>query len=137
MMRLLPLILLGCTGDDTGDTGGDVACADRVQGAEITITITGETFTFWSEDDAFIDEAIDHRDNDTTRVAFFDRVIEGADCDDQWGFHVDDEMEWADLAIELCDGRPSDVDADLDYWIGSVVSWCPWGPDVTTVDDRR
>ena len=73
-MRSIPFaLLLACTGDDTGDTGDTggetVPCDERVQGAEITITITGETFTFWSDGDAFIDEAIEHRDNDTTRVA--------------------------------------------------------------------
>jgi hypothetical protein len=33
----------------------------------------------------------------------------------------------AEVTIELCDGRPSDVDDDLDYWIGTVKRYCPWG----------
>lgn len=36
----------------------------------------------------------------------------------------------ADLAIELCDGRPSMVDADLSYWVGTVRRFCPWGARV-------
>jgi hypothetical protein len=33
----------------------------------------------------------------------------------------------AEVTIELCDGRPSDLDDDLDYWLGSVKRYCPWG----------
>jgi hypothetical protein len=33
----------------------------------------------------------------------------------------------ADMAIELCDGRPSMVQSDLSYWIGTVGQFCPWG----------
>jgi len=33
----------------------------------------------------------------------------------------------ADLTIEVCDGRPSHLDRDLDYWIGTVERYCPWG----------
>jgi hypothetical protein len=27
---------------------------------------------------------------------------------------------------ELCDGRPSFVEADLAYWLGTVGRFCPW-----------
>jgi hypothetical protein len=32
-----------------------------------------------------------------------------------------------EVTIELCDGRPSDLDRDLEYWRGSVKRYCPWG----------
>ena len=32
-----------------------------------------------------------------------------------------------EVTIELCDGRPSDLDADLAYWIDKVTRYCPWG----------
>jgi hypothetical protein len=32
-----------------------------------------------------------------------------------------------EVTIELCDGRPSDLDAELDYWAGTVKRYCPWG----------
>jgi hypothetical protein len=37
------------------------------------------------------------------------------------------DVRLAEVTIELCDGRPSDLDADLDYWIGTVKRYCPWG----------
>lgn len=35
-----------------------------------------------------------------------------------------------DVAIELCDGRPSMVSADRAYWLGTVRQYCPWGARV-------
>lgn len=42
-----------------------------------------------------------------------------------WGWHFS-EVNLTELAIELCDGRPSMVQADLDYWLNTVKSFCPW-----------
>ena len=33
-------------------------------------------------------------------------------------------------SIELCDGCPSFVESDLDYWIDVVSSYCPWSSEV-------
>ena len=131
---VLPL-LAACTGGEPEPEPS--TCAERTGGAEIVITVTDETFRFWSEDDGFIDAAIAHHDAGSTQVAMFDDLLEDADCDDQWSFHVGPTMSWADFAIEVCDGRPSDVEGDLTYWIDTVGQWCPWGPEVTSVDDRR
>lgn len=43
-----------------------------------------------------------------------------------WSWHFSDAA-LVETAIELCDGRPSMVQADLDYWLGTVKSFCPWG----------
>jgi hypothetical protein len=32
-----------------------------------------------------------------------------------------------EATIELCDGRPSDLDGNLGYWVGTVKRYCPWG----------
>jgi hypothetical protein len=32
----------------------------------------------------------------------------------------------AEVTIELCDGLPSYLDDDLEYWIGTVKRYCPW-----------
>jgi len=43
-----------------------------------------------------------------------------------WSWHLQ-QPELAEVSIELCDGRPSMVEADLRYWINRVRSFCPWG----------
>ena len=48
-----------------------------------------------------------------------------------WEWHmVPSTVHTADVAIELCDGRPSLVEADLEYWLGTVKQFCPWGAKV-------
>lgn len=43
-----------------------------------------------------------------------------------WSWHLED-VELTQTAIELCDGRPSMVEANLDYWLSTVKRFCPWG----------
>ena len=42
-----------------------------------------------------------------------------------WSWHFAD-LTLTESAIELCDGRPSMVEADLNYWLNTVKSFCPW-----------
>jgi hypothetical protein len=42
-----------------------------------------------------------------------------------WSWHFT-EVNLTELAIELCDGTPSMVEADLDYWLDTVKTFCPW-----------
>jgi hypothetical protein len=42
-----------------------------------------------------------------------------------------------EVTMELCDGRPSDVERDLDYWVDSVGRFCPWSSALVGVEDRR
>lgn len=44
---------------------------------------------------------------------------------------IPDSVRMADLTIELCDGLPSGVEGDLDYWLGTVKQFCPWQARVT------
>jgi hypothetical protein len=43
-------------------------------------------------------------------------------------------VEFPDVAIEVCDGRPSDVEADLDYWLNTVQQFCPWSAQIIAQD---
>ncbi len=44
-----------------------------------------------------------------------------------WDWHLrPDGWELVEASIELCDGIPSMVSADLDDWIGTVGTFCPW-----------
>lgn len=43
-----------------------------------------------------------------------------------WDWHYT-EFVLTEMSIELCDGTPSMVDADIDYWVDTVGNYCPWG----------
>lgn len=42
-----------------------------------------------------------------------------------WGWHFTD-LSLVETAIELCDGTPAMVQADLNYWLNTVKRFCPW-----------
>jgi hypothetical protein len=42
-----------------------------------------------------------------------------------WSWHFGN-VGLSEVAIELCDGRPSFVEANLDYWLNTVKGFCPW-----------
>ncbi len=39
--------------------------------------------------------------------------------------------------IELCDGTPSQVEANLDYWVDTVQRFCPWSAKIVRIEDFR
>ena len=48
-----------------------------------------------------------------------------------WSWHLaPDTVEFADATIELCDGCPSFVEDDLDDWVDTVGTYCPWSTRV-------
>lgn len=54
-----------------------------------------------------------------------------AGYNDPWSWHmVPATVEAVDMSIEVCDGRPSMVEDDLDYWLNTVERFCPWGAKV-------
>jgi len=55
-----------------------------------------------------------------------------------WSWHIDSEdIHMAEVTIELCDGRPSMVEADLEYWLMTVQRFCPWQAELVSVEDYR
>jgi hypothetical protein len=48
-----------------------------------------------------------------------------------WTWHfVPDQWDLVELSMELCDGNPTDVENDPDYWVDTVGVFCPWSARV-------
>lgn len=68
---------------------------------------------------------------DTVPVLFGDLLPGDGGFNAPYDWHLDPAtVEVVDLSIELCDGTPSFVQEELDYWLESVTRYCPWGPTV-------
>jgi hypothetical protein len=112
------------------------ACWDAPSGPEErTVYVIqaggGEQFRILLEDPALVAEAERHLRSG--RVG----VISGTLAAGDGGFNmpyrwhlVPASVHFPDVAIELCDGRPSFVENELDYWLGRVGAYCPWGARV-------
>ena len=58
------------------------------------------------------------------------RIVAGAGVNTGWSWHLAD-VEFAELAMELCDGRPSDVERQGAQYGGG--RYCPWGARVVAI----
>ncbi|MDC3958669.1 hypothetical protein KEG38_32740 [Polyangium jinanense] len=127
----------GAGGQGGQGGGGSALCADRTGGALVTFDVVGQSLTVWITNQAFIDEAIQLKEQGTTRIPNFAEVIDGQDCDPKWTFHVDPEKAtFVDATIELCDGTPEYVEEHTAEWIDQVKQYCPWNTKVTNVEVR-
>jgi hypothetical protein len=59
------------------------------------------------------------------------RVVAGTQVNAGWSWHLE-EVTFAEVAIELCDGRPSDVERSGAQFGGG--RFCPWSATVVRID---
>ncbi len=67
------------------------------------------------------------------------RIVRGSvPYNKPWSWHIDSEdVGMAEVTIELCNGKPSQVEADLDYWVDTVQRFCPWSAKIVGIEDFR
>lgn len=120
----LALTLVSCGGGGDGPDPGAVTFAFRVRGVPVS-----EEFRVSTADPAFITQARSQLllpESERKRFVSGSIQLGNGGHNLAWNWHFTD-AQLVDAAIELCDGRPSMVQADLDYWLGVVKRFCPWG----------
>lgn len=94
-----------------------------------------------------VDESFRVRITDADRVAQARRILQGEEpqkivmgrlmrgnggFNTGYSWQLDPaSIQFVEAAIELCDGKPSFVERELDYWIDTVKSYCPWASRIT------
>jgi hypothetical protein len=61
------------------------------------------------------------------------RIVTGTGVNTGWSWHLE-ELTFAEATIELCDGRPSDVERQGTSFGGG--RYCPWSALITRIDER-
>jgi len=55
------------------------------------------------------------------------RLAAGADGNAPWHWHLEDNgWNLVELSMGGCDGTPELVENDPEYWLGTVMRFCPW-----------
>jgi hypothetical protein len=55
-----------------------------------------------------------------------------------FAWHLDPvDVSMADVTIELCDGSPSYVEANLTEYVDVIGRYCPWGATLVALQDFR
>jgi hypothetical protein len=112
----------GCTGDEpTGPS----------QGAYVTFRVADEVFRVHITDEEQVEAARRAEDGGKASIPN-GRIVAGSGVNLGWTWHLED-VEFAEAAIELCDGRPSDVERQGVAFGGG--RFCPWSARVIDIVD--
>ena len=132
-MRWMPIaavLLIAATACDDDGTGPEDT-------AEFVIEVEGEEFRIRVTDEATIEDLEERRASGNEGVILGALVEGDGGYNAPWSWHLDPAtIQVADAAIEVCDGRPSMVENDLDYWIDTVGTFCPWSAQVVSVSSN-
>lgn len=108
-------------------TLGLVACAgtEPTPGqADFAVSVAGETFVMRVHDPETIRLARENLAGRNRRFPVGPLRRGNGGFNSPWSWHFDPaEVRMAEAAIEVCDGRPSYVEANL----GDYATYCPWG----------
>lgn len=129
----LALLLVGCATNPTGGEGLE-------GGVLATFEVSGEQFRAWVTNETAIEQLVGLWDGLSEANIPNGALIAGpgpGDHNSPWKWHLDaEDIEMAELTIEVCDGRPSLVDDLLEDYL-AVGRFCPWGAELVGIEDRR
>ena len=100
------------------------------QGAIVTFSVAGERFRVMLTTDEQIAAARAAQAGGRARIPN-GRIVSGTEVNTGWTWHLD-EVAFAEAAIELCDGRPSDVERQGTSFGGG--RYCPWSATIVDID---
>ena len=112
------------------------ACSDDTPtapspGAVVSFNVTGEIFRVALTSADQIAAARAAQNGGLARIPN-GRIVAGAQVNSGWTWHLED-VTFADTTIELCDGRPSDVEREGVQFGGG--RFCPWTATIIRIDD--
>ena len=125
-MLCLAALILSCASVACGLDGPTAPS----RGAVVTFQVVGETFRVHLLDERQINAAHQAANGGRARIPN-GRVVAGTGVNLGWSWHLEN-VEFAELTIEVCDGRPSDVERDGVGFGGG--RFCPWTARVTSIE---
>jgi len=108
-------------------------------GILVTFEVINERYSVFITDETAIEQVFAVRRGESSAGIPSGRIVDGPVFYNQpWSWHIDPEdIHMADITIELCDGTPSMVEENLDYWLNSVGRFCPWDARIINIEDYR
>jgi hypothetical protein len=108
-------------------------------GVLATFDVSGQRYSIFITNRETIEQVLALEAGQSAAAIPSGRVLRGeVPYNKPWSWHIDPEdIHLAEITIELCDGTPSQVEANLDYWVETVQRFCPWGASLLAVEDYR
>jgi hypothetical protein len=109
-------------------------------GILVTFQVSGEEFRVWITNRQTIQQVFGVLDGLNTATIPNGAIHAGSgreEHNEPWSWHLDpQDIQMADATIEVCDGRPSLVEASLNEYLAQG-RFCPWGATLVSIRDRR
>jgi hypothetical protein len=112
----------GCDGSPSGPSSSAIA----------TFSVVDERFRVLLTGDEQIAAARAAEAGGPARIPI-GRIVLGTEANTGWSWHLED-VAFAESTIELCDGRPSDVERQGTSFGGG--RYCPWTATIVDIDRR-
>jgi hypothetical protein len=108
-------------------------------GVLATFDVAGERFKVWVTNESTIQQLFDLEAGYSNASIPNGLVVAGAGQglhNLPWSWHLDaEDIEMAEITIEVCDGTPSYVQETLADWLGE--RYCPWTAELVSLEDHR
>ena len=132
---LAALLALGCSSSPTAPS------PDLRGGVVATFAVGSEQFNVFVTNPSAISQLIALRDGSGVANIPNARIHRGSGAGNHnapYSWHLDPgDIEITALTIELCDGAPSYVEANVGEYVEVVKRYCPWGARLVGLTDYR
>lgn len=127
---------IGCDGGPTSPSPSELR-----GGVLLTFRVVGEPFKVWITNPTTIDRALALQQGSSRAsipIGPLQRDAGRGAHNAPYAWHLDPETtQLVDAAIEVCDGTPTLVERNLDYFVNVVRAYCPWAAQLIRFDDYR
>ncbi len=114
---------------------------DLTGGILATFDVSGELFQLWTTNLDTINDILALQAGESEANIPNGPILRGAGeahHNQPWSWHLDPQLtEMAEVTIELCDGAPTYVEANIDEFVDTIGQYCPWGAELIHVEDLR
>ena len=118
----------------TSACGEDPVGAMLTDGVLATFVVEGDTFKVWITDEQARTDVIAVLNGNSNRTIPDGQINLGpgiVQYNAPWSWHLDaEEIQMVDQADAVCDGTPSEVQANLSEWIDDPGRFCPSGAEL-------
>jgi hypothetical protein len=99
---------------------------------DFVVAVTDETFVLRASDPETIAAAYENLRGGNARFPIGPLRQGDGGFNAPWSWHIDpDEARFTEVAIEVCDGRPSYVEEHVEDFLS--IGYCPWGGRIVGV----
>jgi hypothetical protein len=108
-------------------------------GILVTFDVLGEEYRIFVKNEETIADILAlEKGESQAKIPNGKLVGESISYNNPWSWHIDPyDIEMAEFTIEVCDGLPSDVENDLNYWVNTLGRFCPWSAVLVEIRDYR